>query len=323
MAESLARLLLRRSDGRPGAVLWGRDAVPHFGRTFDRVLARRILVERPPAESWPVCADCDGRCRDRPIVEIGGNLVAECPEDHARDTFLLPDDIRSFRIDAAALITTIAEASGLADEPVAVADGVWELGRSAAGRAVVMVLDPAQAANSRLLSLLHAHVPATDKTVLFPESAAAADYRRLRDAGIHVVAASTALAAEGFALVAALLVPGPAVQPRLVIDRAAQAATIDGKACALADQPFRLLLLLAEQARTARSDMQVREIEGAIWNGRAMPGSRQIRDIVRELRDAMVDAGIDRAIASGLVENRRHPSRYRLTLDAKDIDLRG
>jgi hypothetical protein len=323
VSDSLAKLLLRRTDGKPGAVLWGREAQPYFGRAFDWLLARRVLVERSPADSWPVCPACDGTCGDRPIVEINGALVAACPEDHARDTTLLPHDIRSFRIDTAALIGAIAAASGLAGEPAAIVDGVWDVGRTAAGRAVVMVLDRAQAANTRLLALLHALVPAADKTILLPDDVAAADCMRIRDAGVHAVAVSEALAASGFALVATMLVPGPALLPRLVIDRAAQAVTLDGRACSLADQPFRLLALLADRARTGRHDVQVRGIEDAIWRGQAMPGSRQIRDIVRELRDAMVSAGIDRATASGLVENRRNPSRYRLTLQAEDIDLRG
>ena len=323
MSDSLAKLLLRRTDGRPGAVLWGREAQPHFGRVFDWLLARRVLVERSPADSWPVCPACDGACGDRPIVEIDGQLVAECPEDHARDTILLPHDIRSFRIDTAALISTIAEASGLAGEPMAVADGVWDLGRTAAGRAVVIVLDPAQAANARLLSLLRALVPAADKTILLPDDTATADSMRLRDAGAHAVAASTALAADGFALVAAMLVPGPALLPRLVIDRAAQAVSLDGRACALPDQPFRLLALLADRARTGRNDVQVREIEDAIWHGQIMPAAREIKDIARELRDAMVSAGIDRGTARGLVAAQRSPSRYRLTLRAEEIDIRG
>ena len=301
----------------------GREARRHFGRAFDWLLARRVLVERPPADSWAVCSACDGSCGDRAIVEIDGGLVAECPEDHARDTILLPDDIRSFRIDTTALITTIAEASGLAGEPVLVADGIWDLGRTATGRAIVVVVDPAQAANTRLLSLLRALVPASDKTILLPDDTAAADFMRLHGADMHAIAVRAALAEDGFALVAAKLVPGPALQPRLGIDRAAQAVTLDGMVCSLADQPFRLLVLLADRARTGRNDVQVREIEDAIWRGLTMPDSRQVRDIVRQLREAMIAAGIDRATASGLVENRKNPSRYRLTLQPAEIDLRG
>lgn len=59
MTATLIDLLLRLSEAGGGARLWGAAARPHYGPAFDRLLAAGVLEERPPAEEWPVCDDCD------------------------------------------------------------------------------------------------------------------------------------------------------------------------------------------------------------------------------------------------------------------------
>lgn len=132
-------LLTRLSEAGPDAVLWGRAARAHFGPVFDRLLRKRVLVERPRAGMWPTCAHCGCGLDARPIVEVHGELVAACPHDHHADQPLAPDDLRSFHIDAERLVTVLAEASGF-DHAASLLPGLWQMGRLASGRAVFLAL---------------------------------------------------------------------------------------------------------------------------------------------------------------------------------------
>jgi hypothetical protein len=116
-------LLTRLSEAGPDAVLWGRAARPHFGPAFDRLLRKRVLVERSRAGMWPTCADCDCGLDARPIVEAQGNLVAACPLDHHADQNLAPGDLRSFCIDSERLVAVMAEVSGF-NSPASILPGL-------------------------------------------------------------------------------------------------------------------------------------------------------------------------------------------------------
>ncbi len=103
MTDSLTALLLRRSEGGCPLLLGGQ-AKSHFGRAFDRLLARRVLVELAPATEWPVCGTCECGMDARVIREINGELRALCFLDSACDAILIPDDLRAFRIDPEHLV---------------------------------------------------------------------------------------------------------------------------------------------------------------------------------------------------------------------------
>lgn len=132
--DSLPKLLLQRSKGRQDAVLWGREAKPHFGKAFDRLMADGLLTERAPATTWPTCSTCEDRCDGRDVVVIGDQLVAECPEDHLCNTVLAPHDVRSFTIDPEVLARRIAKASSLEGTPFLLTAGAWMLGRTEMAR---------------------------------------------------------------------------------------------------------------------------------------------------------------------------------------------
>ena len=128
VSESIGTLLLRLSEAGEPATLWGRQAKPHFGSEFERLLARRILVEQAPATEWPVCASCECGIDARPIQTTGDRHIAPCPYDHRLDATLDDDDLRSFRIDGEVLIKEIAVASGIVGEPEPILPGVWHFG---------------------------------------------------------------------------------------------------------------------------------------------------------------------------------------------------
>ena len=55
MTETILRLLTRLSEAGDDAILSGDLAVPFFGPVFDRLLAKRFLVEQAPLIDWEVC----------------------------------------------------------------------------------------------------------------------------------------------------------------------------------------------------------------------------------------------------------------------------
>jgi hypothetical protein len=252
----LAALLLRRSASGPGAALWGRDAAPHFGPAFDRLLADGVLAERAPAAVWGPCRACDCALRARPIAEVGGKLVAECPEDANASLVLAPHEVRSFAIDVGALVAALARASGLAGAPEPLADGIWHLGTLADGRAVVLVLFQAAAADAGgLIAVLRGAVAPPATTLLLPTGVPPAALRRLRDVGCHLAAVVDALDGGELRLDRAALAPPTAGGARgardpnlLVIDRMAVAATFGGVPLRLEPRDFRALTVLAREA---------------------------------------------------------------------------
>ncbi len=98
MTETLPRLLLRLSEAGEPAILWGRQAAPHAGRAFDRLLDRGVLVEQAPATEWDVCPACECGLGARPIQHINGRQIVVCPPDRRNDVVLGDDDLQSFRI---------------------------------------------------------------------------------------------------------------------------------------------------------------------------------------------------------------------------------
>lgn len=322
MTDSLASLLLRRSAAGPGAVLWGRDAAPHFGPAFDRLLADGVLTERAPATIWGSCRACDCAARARPVVEIGGQLVAECPDDATASIVLAPHEIRSFAIDAGALVATLAAASGLSGAPEPLAEGVWHLGHLADGRAVVLVSDEAAARDPGLLAVLRGAVAPAATTLLLPEGVPPAMGRRLRDAGCHLVAAAEALDGSGLRLRRAALAPPSIGSARLVIHRAGRTVALDGRPVPMTDQPFRLLLALAETARRHAGYLEPKDIQAAVYGRLSPPEARELRDLPRVLKDALAAglSGPEAKAVRALIQNRR-PGGYRLALPPAAIAI--
>lgn len=320
MTDSLARLLLRRSAAGPGAVLWGRDAAPHFGPAFDRLLAGGVLTERAPATTWGPCRTCDCAFRARAIVEIDGRLVAECPDDAAASVVLAPHEIRSFAIEAGMLVAELATASGLSGPPEALADGIWHLGGLADGRAVVFV-SYAAACNSQLMAILRGTVTPSATTLLLPSGIPPAVQRHLRDAGCHLVAATDALDGtvlrldrEALASPAAGSVKATCDQILLTINRIAVTATFDGKPLGLEPRDFRALIVLAREAEDGGAVALRDDLYKALMDrdDAEMPiGDEQVDKSVSRIRGAFcAAAGLPRTAGRTLIVGvRKHGYR--------------
>ena len=192
MTDTLTALLLQLSEGGRPALLWGRQAKPHFGPAFDRLLAAGVLVECPPIEEWSPCPDCDCGFGIRPIQRIDGRIVAACPVDATSDTELQEDDLREFRIDPERLVQMIAGASGFAEPVEPLAPDLWRIGRLASGRSVVVAVTARVLDQPGIVLLLKAAACGAPITVLTPDPGPAIRLRFL-EAGIDLVELRSAL----------------------------------------------------------------------------------------------------------------------------------
>lgn len=317
MVATLAHLLLLRSEAGEPALLWGREAKPFYGPAFDRLIVAGVLVARAPALEWQVCDDCDCGRDWRPIERIDGRLVAVCPLDHAADVVLDPEDLESYEINPAALVREIAASSGFADEPSEIIAGLWHLGRSASGRQVFLVLSRLCALQPGLIAAIRL-VDGASQTTLITPALSAAESVRFAEAGIHVVSSEEGIGDSGegcFAIDPAKLEPARISATRLSIVRSSQRVVLDGIERHVPQQPFRLLVLLAETAIRKGGFVRTVEIEAA-------NSGRTASDLVRELRDCLAAGAAEPDQVRRLIKTRRSPSGYALALESHEIDVR-
>jgi len=323
MTETLAKLLLRQSEAGEPALLWGRQAAPFFGREFDRLLSQGVLIEEAPATDWAPCPDCECGLDSRRVQNIAGHLVASCPVDRTSDTVLSADHLRSFRIVPAVLVREIAAASGFGDAPSDVVPGVWRLGLAASNRAVFLALSGNAVLQPGLIGTLRLVDRSSPITVIAP-ALAAAEQTRFAEAGVFLVAIDSCLGADSsvsFAIDPGRLEPTLRLAPRLVIHQAAKSAELDGVACALSDQTFALLVLMAERLSTKSPFVSAGEIEARIWGTLIHLVAREARDVVRELRSMLSAGAADPTAARRLIENKRSRG-WRLRLTAEEVEFR-
>jgi len=313
----LAHLLWRRSEAGEPALLWGREAKPFHGPAFDRLIAAGVLVARAPAHEWQVCEDCTCGRDWRPIERIEGRLLAVCPLDHKADLVLDPEDLEGYEIRAAALAREIAAASGFAEEPSEIIAGLWHLGRSASGRQVFLVLSRLCALQPGLIAAIRLMDEASQSTLITP-ALSAAERVRFAEAGIHLVSSEECigdLEPSCFAIDPAKLEPARTSAPRLSIVRSSQRVVLDGIERHVPQQPFRLLVQLAEAAIRGGGFVRTVDIEAA-------NSGRPPSDLVRDLRDYLATGAPVPEQVRRLIRTRRSPSGYALALEPHEIDLR-
>jgi hypothetical protein len=314
MTESLTRLLLRLSEAGEPAILWGRQAAPHAGRDFERLLDRGVLVEQTPATEWDVCPDCDCGLDARPVQEVNGQHIAVCPTDRRSDIVLGDDDLRSFRIHPSALAREIAMASGFDDQLSPVAAGVWHLGETSAQRALFLALSRDAVLQPGMIGLMRSVARSLPITVIAP-AMVAAELARFVEAAISVIPIDGCLGrnAAGFAIDLSTLEIAATFEPHLVIFRLSQRVILDGIEMHIPQQPFKLLVTLAESVGGRSGYLTPHQIE-------AENSGRGAADLVRELRRFLSEGRRGRGV--DLVKTRRSPTGYFLALAPEEFDLR-
>jgi hypothetical protein len=314
LTDSLPKLLLRRSAAGPAAILPGRDAHPFFGPAFDRLLAQRVLAELAPATSWPPCSDCDCLFGERPIVEIDGVLVAECPDDAAASTVLDPSDLRSFAIDNDRLLALLAGGSGWPDPPECLGVQVWRLGDLPDGRTVILVLDPAAFTLPSLSSILRAVPAPTNTTLLVPPGVAPGTRRPFLDMRYHLVDLLAAMHPSDLRLDRQTLRPSnemsataTGVGMLLSINTLGVTASFHGAPLRLRPRDFDALAVLARESgdggALATQDDLLSALQGE--EGRAdPPRNEQMEKSISRIRGALcAAAGLPRTAGRTLIVN--------------------
>ena len=309
----LAWLWTRLSEGGPEVAVSGRALRRFPEREVDRLLRARVLIERRRADNWSICAHCDCGLNARPIRRVGDQLRACCPHDVAEDVILEPGDLKRFGIDAGRLAAQIGESGGLAGSVSAVLDGVWMIGLGPAD-GVIMLCGDANCLESpgAILAMKSAAAP-RPVTVLVNEPDPAL-VLRLREAGIEVwdfteVIRTNAEGVDRFVLDGTGVSTGDV---RLVLHRRAQSAELDGRRLDLPMQMFMLFGMLVERSVQRDPVLKAQEIEAQF--------QRTPREIVRDLRKALVAGGLAEEVAEGLVRTVRSRG-YRLGLTPSEVAI--
>ena len=312
MTETILRLLTRLSEAGDDAILPADLAAPFFGPVFERLLAKRVLVEQAPLSDWEVCDGCECGLPCRPIRKAGNAFRAECPLDRRQDVELTSDDLRVFRIGAVALASVIGAAAGFGAAPRPVTGKVWQLGDTPSGRAVFLALEPAALTCDGIIASLRQAAQGSDITILAPKLPPEAA-QRVYDAGFHLIETLAVLtsASNGLGVVidVAALEPAP-LAPVLRVRRATAEVQWDGRSVILSGQIFPVFERLLEKALSRDQVASGSHVEGTT--------GREARDLIRELRGAFKAAGFTDAESKVLIATVRGRG-YRLGVDAVGI----
>jgi hypothetical protein len=316
MTETILRLLTRLSEAGDDAILPGGLAAPFFGPVFDRLLAKRVLVEQAPLTDWEVCDACECGLPCRPIRKAGDGYRAECPLDRRHDVDITEDDLRVFRIGDVALASVIGTAAGFGTAPKLAAEKVWRLGDTPSGRAVFLGLEPAALTGDGIIASLRQAAQGSDLTILAPPLPAEAA-RRHQDAGFHLVETHAVLMpasdSRGVAIDVAALAP-VTLAPALRVRRAAAEIQWNGRAVILSRQIFPVFERLLEKALSRDQVASRSHVEGTT--------AREAKDLIRELRDAFKVAGFTDDESKSLIVTVRNRG-YRLGIPATEIVVEG
>ena len=316
MTETILRLLTRLSEAGGDAILPGELAAPFFGPVFDRLLAKRVLVEQAPLADWDVCDACECGLPCRPIREAGDAFRAECPLDRRHDVDLTEDDLREFRIGAAALASVIGAAAGFSAAPKLAVEKIWRLGVTPSGRAVFLVLEPAALTGDGIIASLRQAAQGSDVTILAPQLPPEIA-RRHQDAGFHLIeileVLTPATNGHGGTIDIAALTPVPQ-SPVLRVRKATAEVQWEGRSVILSRQIFPVFERLLEKALSRDQVASGSHIEGTT--------AREAKDLIRELRDAFKAVGFTDAESKALIMTVRNRG-YRLGVPTTKIVVEG
>ncbi|ETD00823.1 hypothetical protein U717_15175 [Rhodobacter capsulatus R121] len=268
----------------------------------------QVLIEERKADTWSVCAECDCGLDARPVEQLGDAFRACCPHDQAEDMILQKDDLRRFSVDVDRLVTRISASGNLGGAVARIAEGVWLMGDTPSGHAVVLSFDAENlVAPGAVMAIRAAVGPKPIMAIVHDLSLTIAV--RLREVGVepHEIAAVFKAGSDG---VERLVLDPPSSVPRLVVKLSAQSITLDGRRLDLPTQMFALFRLLIEQSSKRDPVLKNQEIETQT--------GRPPNQIIRDLRKALVSCGLTSDQAKALVAT-VHARGYRLGLAQAEV----
>ena len=320
----LAWLWTRLSDGGPHVSLSGRALRRFPEGEVERLLRARVLIERRKADNWPVCAHCDCGLDARPVRHVGEELRACCPLDAAEDVILEDGDLRRFGIDPGRLAARIAASDGLAGSVSAVVDGVWAIGTTPSGVAVVLCSDLAPLDSPGTVLAIKSAVDGATAVVIGHDFGAPL-VLRLEEAGLSAVELGEALDSDADRLLTdrlrkAARPASPAAglqaasEPRLQIFRGRRILRFDGRDVVLSMVGFDALVGAAEKVIAGEVMLTYQELH-------SLTNRSGHRDVLKEIRDQLEQHGITRKDAFALVKT-KHGRGVTIGLSADDIVIR-
>lgn len=312
MRDSLAKLLWQLSEAGEPAVLFGRQHVAEDDAAFQRLLALGVLVHGDRLTEWKACHDCDCGADERQVRWRGDVPFAACPADNRRDEVLTREDLATFTLSIATMVSETAAALGLgATEELA--PGLWRLGRLTDGRVLTAAPTRAGILLPALVAALRA-VDAEGPIVLIGPRLPEVRRAELARQGIHAVPAEEVVVPVGhhppLGFDLARLPDGNAGRHRLVLTPATSTVRFDGREAVLRPRPFQLLRILARQHRRGVPLVSRHDLHQELFS----PGTADtaVRGLVSELQGLLKKAfGAD--AVEGLIENRTGHG-YLLTL---------
>lgn len=280
--------LTRLSEAGDGATLTGAAAGPYRSPTFDRLLRQGVLVEQASLREWDVCDRCDCGLASRPVCQCGGRYVAACPLDPRADQILDETDLQQFRIVPDELAAAIGKLAGFQSRPSQLTAGVWLLGELSSGRIVMLAFERHRLETDGFVQIIRSAAKGRPTTMLAPELPPVLS-RRFGDADIHLITLAAAIksnsATGNVGLDTSLLVP-TAEDAELVINVATGEVIWRDHSVVLSRQLFPVFLELAEKLQAGNPIVPAARFEIAT--------GRDGRDLIRELRDSFVRAGMSR-----------------------------
>lgn len=304
----LAWLWTRLSEGGARVSISGRALGRFPASEVERLLRAQVLIEERKVDTWSVCAECDCGLDARPLEQFDDAFRACCPHDPAEDVILQKDDVSRFSVDADRLVARIAASGNLGGAVACIADGVWLLGETPSGHAVVLSFDAEDlVAPGAVMAIRAAVGPKPILAIVHDLSAAIAV--RLREVGIEPQEIAAVFKAGTVGTERLVLNP-PSSVPRLVVKLSAQSVTLDGRRLDLPTQMFALFRLLIEQSAKRDPVLKNQEIETQT--------GRPPNQIIRDLRKALVSCGLTSDQAKALVAT-VHARGYRLGLDPAEV----
>jgi hypothetical protein len=304
----LAWLWTRLSEGGARVSISGRALGRFPASEVERLLRAQVLIEERKVDTWSVCAECDCGLDARPVEPSDDAFRACCPHDPAEDVILQKDDLSRFSVDADRLVARIAASGNLGGAVACIADGVWLLGETPSGHAVVLSFDAEDLVVPGAVMVIKAAVgPKPILAIVHDLSAAIAV--RLREVGIEPkkIAAVFKAGSDG---TERLVLDPPSSVPRLVMKLSAQSVTLDGRRLDLSTQMFALFRLLIEQSVKRDPVLKKQDIERQT--------GRPANEIARDLRNALISSGMPEAQAKSLVAT-VHARGYRLGLAPAEV----
>lgn len=304
----LAWLWTRLSEGGARVAISGRALSRFPANDIERLLRAQVLIEERKVDTWSVCAECDCGLDARPLEHFDDAFRACCPHDPAEDVILQKDDLRRFSVDVDRLVARIAASGNLGGAVARVADGLWLLGETPSGHAVVLSIDAdTLVAPVAVMAIRAAVGPKPIMAIVHDLSATIAV--RLREVGVepHEIAAVFKAGSDG---TDRLVLDPPSSAPRLVMTLSAQSVTLGGRRLDLPTQMFALFRLLIEQSVKRDPVLKKQDIERQT--------GRPPNQIIRDLRKALVGCGLTSDQAKALVAT-VHARGYRLGLDLAEV----